>query len=170
MDEPPSSSSPPSGEAPQRQRVNSVEHLRYLIGQALPGERLLLEIAPNISFEDARTIWEAVTFKEEKEAHVLFNAEMLRSKMEASDFINHKIRELKADRDYLNGRIGCMRSWCNMMRRDLMDGGPPIPAGHVPLMMIGRSLYLNLNQVRSNWCRTSCLLMLPFALCSCDFC
>lgn len=122
-------------------------HLRYLIEQAPPGERLFLEIAPNISFEDVRTMWEAATLEG---GHAIFNLEMLRRKMEASDFVNARIRELKADRDYLNGRIGCMRSWSNMMKRDLEDGGPRIPAHHEPLMMFGPPMFLDLDQVRAN--------------------
>ncbi|XP_022679537.1 uncharacterized protein LOC111256215 [Setaria italica] len=72
---------------------------------------------------------------------------MLRTKMVAADFIDLKVRELKRERDYLNGRIGCMQSWFNKMKRNLEDGGPHIPARHEALLMFGPRMYLNLNQI-----------------------
>ncbi|CAN6281447.1 unnamed protein product [Urochloa humidicola] len=126
------------------QLVPSVEHLRYLIAQARPGELLYVEIAPDISFADVETLWEAASFEG---GHMIFNPEMLWSKMEAADFIDLKIRELKRSRDYLNGRIGCMQSWVNMMKRDLAAGGPRISSDHEALVMVGPRMYLDLNKI-----------------------
>ena len=41
--------------------VCSVDHLRHLVEQTEPGEDLLFEIAPDISLEEARKLWEAVS-------------------------------------------------------------------------------------------------------------
>jgi hypothetical protein len=134
---------------PQPQLVHSVEHLRHLIGQAQPGERLLVQISPNISFKDARMLWEAASLDGEAEGvHEVFNPEMLRSKMMAADFVDNKVRELKRERDYLNGKIDSTQSWYNLKQRRLENGGPNISKSHKGMHMLGPEMYLDLEKVR----------------------
>lgn len=130
------------------QRVATLEHLRHLIDEQ-PGKQLFIEIGPNLSFEDVRMMWEAASLKG---GHAeVFNPEMLRSKMQACDFVGARINELEAWRDLLNGHIGCMRNWCLLMKKDLDNRGPYIPESHFPIVMFGPTLYLDLDQVSSNW-------------------
>lgn len=106
----------------QPKLVCSVDHLRHLVEQAEPGEALLFEVAPNVSLEEAKKLWEAVSLAGGRGR--LMNMEVLRGKIEADDFFRVKIQELEQWWDHLNGQIGGMTGWCRLMERSVAGGGP----------------------------------------------
>ncbi|KAL6843566.1 hypothetical protein ACP4OV_026628 [Aristida adscensionis] len=136
----------PDPEPPRkRQPVYTVDQLLHAVEAAGPDANLSFEIASNLSLQDARKLWEAVSI--EGGHGELGNLEVLWGKAEAADFVDEKIRELEAWREALNGQIGCINSWCLQMQRRLDSGGPSIPLNYAPLTFLGGpQLYLNLAQ------------------------
>ncbi|KAK3146134.1 hypothetical protein QOZ80_3BG0262050 [Eleusine coracana subsp. coracana] len=125
--------------------VSSVEHLRHVLAtEAATGEPLRIAVDGNVSFKEARRIWEVVTTTERR--CELINIEVLNHKHHASLFIRKLIDDLKEWRTDVDINISTLVEMASTKEAVAAEGGPGIPEGYGPVFLHGPRLYLDVDK------------------------
>uniref|UniRef100_A0A0E0KWR5 Uncharacterized protein n=1 Tax=Oryza punctata TaxID=4537 RepID=A0A0E0KWR5_ORYPU len=126
-------------------KISSVHQLRSIVWQSDPIVDFDFRIADDVSLENARALWQAVS--NEGGNGRLYNLPVLRGKDEAMKLVHDKLLRLRVWMEHVDGQLALLEEEIHLLEGLLDAGGPFLPPTYDPVMLDGPQAFMDIDQI-----------------------